>query len=120
MSVEVDVPTLDALRLAGSGNIVVDGIETGRLEVTLPGSGSLTGSGTATRLDITVSGSGMVQFTRLAASEVRALASGSGSIFITAIESVDASVSGDGAILYEGNPQDVTKSITGTGAITGS
>ena len=120
MSVEVDVPTLDALTLTGSGNIVVNGIEAESLEVTLPGSGTLTGSGSATRLDVTVSGSGTVQFTRLVANDVRAVVSGSGSIFVTATKTVDASVSGSGAVLYAGNPQDVTKSVTGTGAITGS
>jgi hypothetical protein len=108
------------LTLTGSGNIVVNGIETESFKVTLPGSGTLTGSGTATRLDVTVSGSGTVQFTRLVANDVRAVVSGSGSIFITATKSLDASVSGDGAILYAGNPQDVTKSVTGTGAIAGS
>jgi hypothetical protein len=108
------------LTLSGSGNIVVNGIQTESLVVTLPGSGTLTGSGTATRLDVTVSGSGTVQFTRLVANDVRAIVSGSGSIFITATESLDASVSGNGAILYVGNPHDVTKSVTGTGAITGS
>jgi Putative auto-transporter adhesin, head GIN domain len=120
MSVEVKVPTLNTLTLTGSGNIVVDGIETESLKVTLPGNGTLTGSGTATRLDVTVSGSGTVQFTRLVANDVRAVVSGSGSIFITATKRLDASVSGSGAILYTGNPQDVTKSVTGTGAITGS
>jgi hypothetical protein len=120
MSVEVNVPTVTALTLTGSGNIVVDGIETESLKVTLPGSGTLTGSGTTTQLDVTVSGSGTVQFTRLVANGVRAVVSGSGSILITATESLDASVSGSGAILYTGNPQDVTKSVTGTGAITGS
>ena len=120
MSVEVNVPTLTALTLTGSGNIVVNGIESDSLKVTLPGSGALTASGTATRLDVTVSGSGTVQFTRLVANDVRAVVSGSGSIFITATKSLDASVSGTGAILYEGNPQDVTKSVTGAGAIAGS
>jgi hypothetical protein len=120
MSVAVNVPTLDALTLTGSGNIVVDGIEAENLEVTLPGSGTLTGSGTATQLEVTVSGSGTVQFTRLVANDVRAIVSGSGSILITATKSLDASVSGSGAILYAGDPQDVTKSVTGTGAITGS
>lgn len=119
MSVEVDVPTLDALTLTGSGNIVVDGIETESLEVTLPGSGTLTGSGTATKLDVTVSGSGSVQLTQLVANDVRAVVSGSGSIFVTATESLDAAVSGSGAILYAGNPQGVTKSVTGSGAIIG-
>lgn len=120
MIVEVAVPTLDALTLTGNGNIVVNGIETESFEVSLPGNGTLTGSGTATRLDVTVGGSGTVQFTRLVADDVRALVSGSGSVFVTATESIDASVSGSGAIIYTGNPSSVTKSVTGSGAITGS
>ena len=56
----------------------------------MPGSGTLTGSGAATRLDVTVSGSGMVQLTRLVANDVRAIVSGSGSIFLTATKSLDA------------------------------
>ncbi len=119
MSVEVTVPTLNALTLAGSGNIVVDDIEAESLEVDLPGSGTLTGNGTATRLDVTVGGSGIVQFTQLVAKDVRAAVAGSGSIFITVTKSLDASISGSGAIVYTGNPQDVTRSVTGSGAITG-
>ena len=119
MSVEITVPTLDALTLAGSGNIVVDGIEARNLKVDLPGSGTLTGKGTATRLDVAVGGSGVVQFLQLVATDVQAAVSGSGSMFITATSSLDASVSGSGAIVYAGDPQDVTKSITGSGAITG-
>lgn len=120
MSVEVKVPTLDALTLSGSGNIVVTGIDAERLDVTLPGSGMLTGSGSATLLDVKVGGSGTVQLTRLVANDVRVAVSGSGSIFVTATESLDASVSGSGAILYTGNPQRVTRSVTGAGAITGT
>ena len=61
----------------------------------------------------------MVQFTRLVANDVRAVVSGSGSIFVTATKSLDASVSGSGAILYAGSPPNVTSNITGSGAITG-
>jgi hypothetical protein len=85
----------------------------------LPGSGTLTGSGTATKLDVTVNGSGSVQFTQLVANDVRAVVSGSGSIFVTATESLDASVSGSGAVLYAGSPHGVTKSVTGSGVIIG-
>jgi hypothetical protein len=120
MSVEVDVPTLTALTVSGSGNIVVNGIETSSLEVALPGSGAVTGDGTATQLDVVVSGSGLVQFTQLVAQDVRAVVSGSGSIFVNATKSLDASVSGSGAIVYAGSPQDVTKNVTGSGAITGT
>lgn len=120
MRVELTVPTLDALTLAGNGNIVVDGIAAESLEVDLPGNGTLTGSGTATRLQVTVSGSGVARFTELVANKVQASVSGSGSIFLTATKSLRASVSGSGAILYTGDPQDVTRSITGSGVITGS
>ena len=118
MSVEVSVPTLSGLTLSGSGNIVVSGVEAESLTVTLQGSGTLTASGTATRLGVTVSGSGMVQFSRLVASDAQAVVSGSGTVFVTATESLDASVPGAGTIVYAGNPPDVTRSVTGTGAIT--
>ncbi|HKB93493.1 MAG TPA: DUF2807 domain-containing protein, partial [Gaiellaceae bacterium] len=72
MSVEVAVPTLGALTLSGSGNIVVDGVAARALTVRLPGSGTLTGRGTAARLDLSVAGSGSVQFTGLVAEDVRA------------------------------------------------
>jgi putative autotransporter adhesin-like protein len=49
---------------------------------------------------------------------VQAAVNGSGSLFVTATRSLDASIAGTGAIVYAGNPQDVTRSITGSGAIT--
>ena len=119
MSVVVTVPTLSELTLAGGGNILVDGIKTKSLTVTLSGGGNLTGSGTAGSLDVTLSGSGNVLFTRLAADKVHAVLSGSGNIFVTATASLDASIPGSGSIAYAGNPHVVTKSVTGSGAITG-
>ncbi len=119
MSVVVTVPTLSELTLAGGGNIVVDGLKTESLTVTLSGSGNVTGSGTAASLGVTLSGSGNVWFTQLVADKVHAVLSGSGNIFVAASESLDASVPGSGTIDYAGNPQHVTKSVTGSGAITG-
>ena len=118
MSVEVTAPTLNALTLAGGGNIVVTGIKAESLTVSLTGGGNVTGSGTATSLGVTLDGSGNVWFTHVDAKNVQAVLSGSGNIFVTATKSLDASVPGSGAISYAGNPQDVTKSVTGSGAIT--
>jgi hypothetical protein len=120
MSVEVTVPALSALTLTGSGNIVVDDIAAESFRAELPGSGTLTGSGTATRLEVTVSGSGVVHFTELVAKDAQAAVSGSGSIFVTVTERLDASVSGSGAVVYTGDPQDVKSSVTGSGTIAGS
>lgn len=119
MSVLVTVPKLSEPTLAGGGNVVVTGITTESLTVTLSGSGNLTGSGTAGSLDVTLSGSGNAWFTDLVADDVHALLSGSGNIFVTASKSLDASVPGSGTIVYAGDPREVTKSVTGSGVVTG-
>ena len=116
--VEVSVPSLDALTLTGSGILAVTGIEAANVTVTLSGSGIVRASGTATRLDVDLPGSGEAGLKQLVARDVNAVVSGSGLLLITATERLDASVPGTGAILYAGNPADVTTSITGSGAIT--
>ena len=117
MSVTVSVTSLDELTLTGSGVIAVTGIEAASLTVRLPGSGVLRASGAATKLDVTLDGSGDAQLEQLIAGDVRAVVSGSGRIVLTATKSLDASVPGSGAIMYSGDPREVTKSITGSGAI---
>jgi hypothetical protein len=117
MSVEVSVPSLAAVTLSGSGKISVTGINAPRLTVTLPGSGRLDASGTATQLDVTLGGSGLAQLESLAARDVHAVVAGSGLIRVTATASLNAAVTGSGAIIYSGNPQ-VTSSVTGSGTVT--
>lgn len=120
MSVDITVPELTTLKLSGSGNIVANGLGADAMSVSLPGSGTLTADGTARRLDVSVDGSGVVRFTEVVATDVRAVVSGSGSVFVTATESLDGTVSGSGAILYTGSPTNVAKNVTGSGAIVGS
>jgi hypothetical protein len=118
MRAVVTVPSLTALTLSGSGNIVVRGINTNDLAVLLSGSGTLTGSGSATAVDVTVMGSGRTLLGRLVAEHVQAVVTGSGTIVVTATKSLDAAVPGFGSIVYAGNPSSVTKSVTGMGSIT--
>ena len=118
MGVEVSVPSLAAVTLSGSGEMSVTGIEARQLTVTLSGSGVLSTSGTVTRLDASVGGSGLAQLTDLVARDVHAVVTGSGLIRVTATASLNAAVPGTGAIVYSGNPPQVTSSVTGTGAVT--
>jgi Putative auto-transporter adhesin, head GIN domain len=118
MSVEVSVPSLDALTLTGSGVISTTGIKASSLTVKLSGSGVLRANGSATRLDVSLGGSGDAQLEQLAARDVHAVVSGSGRILVRATNSLDAAVPGSGAIVYSGNPAHVTTSITGNGAVT--
>ena len=118
MGVEVSVPSLAAVRLSGSGDISVTGIEARQLTVMLSGSGVLSANGTTSRLDVTVGGSGLAQLSDLVARDVRAVVTGSGLIRVTATASLNAAVPGTGAIIYGGNPPHVISSVTGTGAVT--
>ena len=117
MSVDVSVPALTALHLSGSGLMSVTGIKAPALTVTLSGSGMLTATGTATRLDVTLDGSGQAQLYQLTASRAHAVLSGSGVIQVTATTSLDAAVSGSGVVFHGGNPPRVTTSVTGSGAV---
>ena len=117
MRVEVSVPSLRDLTLSGSGNVLVSGVDGRRFTVTISGSGAVRASGTTEQLVVTVSGSGQAELGGVEASIVHAVVSGSGEIVVTATASLDASVPGSGSIMYGGNPNDVTKSVTGSGEI---
>jgi len=117
MNVTVTVPSLTSLQLTGSGQISVTGIKVPRLDVTLSGSGMLTAAGTATQLYVTLAGSGEAQLYQLTASNARAIVTGSGLVQVTATRALNAAVPGSGAIFYEGNPTQVTTSVTGSGAV---
>jgi Putative auto-transporter adhesin, head GIN domain len=119
MFVAVSVPSLDALTVEGSGNISVTAINSPSLTVRLPGSGTIHAAGTTARLDVAIGGSGTALLSRLIARDATASIDGSGSIVLTATHGLDASISGSGAILYTGNPAQVTRSVTGSGTISG-
>jgi hypothetical protein len=117
MRVDVSLPALGGVRLSGSGEISLSGIDEPRLTVTLSGSGALYASGSATQLDVNLSGSGLAQLDNLVARDVDAVVAGSGLIRVTATTALTAAVPGTGAIIYGGNPQ-VISSVTGTGSVT--
>src|SRR5690242_9487044 len=61
MTVEIGVPSLEALAISGSGALTASNIQGPRVSVRLAGSGAVRASGTVTRLDVWVGGSGDAQ-----------------------------------------------------------
>jgi hypothetical protein len=118
MHVDVTAPTFDAATLSGDGVVTVDAVEAEQFAARLPGSGVLRVSGTVGSLDATLEGSGDLQLQNLISRDATAAVAGSGRLQVNATGSLDASVSGSGAIFYEGNPRTVTQSVTGSGAIS--
>ena len=119
MSVTISVPALEALRLSGSGNVAAEDIHATRFTVSLSGSGNVHAAGSAAHLEAMLDGSGQARLLGLVARDVRAVIGGSGELLVTATDRLDASVPGSGEIIYAGNPAHVTKSVTGSGEITG-
>jgi len=116
--VEIETPSLRGLILSGSGVVSAVGIDSPRLRVALPGSGVVRASGRAEGLDVALGGSGDAQLGQLVTRDAEVVVSGSGRADVTATKSLDAAVSGTGAILYGGHPAGLRTSITGVGAIT--
>lgn len=117
MRVDVTTPSLDAVTLSGSGIVAVTGIGGPSFTIAVPGSGVIRASGTTSRLDVSVDGSGDAELQGLTAKAVHATVQGSGRVAVTATESLDASIPGSGAITYGGSPAQVTTHVTGSGAV---
>ena len=135
--INVRAPRVDAVMLAGGGNMVVRAVKGASLETTLSGEGTLdaqanvntwkvrvSGAGDATlagrarTLEVSLSGAGNIHARAVSAVRVRARVSGAGTAEVTTRDVVDAQVSGAGGVRYGGNPKTVTKKVSGVGSVT--
>jgi hypothetical protein len=105
------------LSISGSGKAKLNGLEAHEVRADLSGSGDIEASGKTDQLDISVPGSGDVRFDRLVARDAHVDISGSGDVRVWAADSLTADISGSGEIRYAGNPHQVNKDVSGSGAI---
>jgi hypothetical protein len=117
MSVAVTVPKLAALALSGGGVLDSASLDEQTLAVTLSGGGVVHANGKVERLQLLLSGGGDAELGSLAARDATVRLTGAGRVVVHVTHSLDALVSGAGAILYSGTPEHVTSRVTGTGAI---
>jgi len=118
MFVTVSVPSLDRLKLAGTGNITATEVDSPSLTVDLPGDGNIEASGTAAKLELMLGGAGTARLRGLIARDATASLSGDGTIMVTATRSLTANLSGTGTILYDGDPSKLTRLVSGSGTIS--
>jgi hypothetical protein len=117
VQVDVAIPSLVGVALSGTGNLAVTGVRADRFKVDLSGAGRLEVSGTARRVDASLTGVGDARLGRLLSTATHVVVSGTGSATVVATKSLDASVSGTGSVTYHGNPQHIKTNVTGTGAV---
>ena len=136
--VNVTSPTIDGLRISGSGNLVAsDSIATAGLNLTLSGSGNISvskllattlhanisGSGNVTISNgavktekFRISGSGNIDAPDVAAEDVTTTTSGSGEMQVNASKTLTVTISGSGSVFYTGNPV-IDTHISGSGKV---
>ena len=116
--VTVAIKSLERVTLSGSGNLQVANMSGPDLTIELPGSGKIMAEGTVDHVSINMLGSGTILCNQLKAHTADVTLAGSGTITLFADQSLNANLIGSGNIRYEGNPAQVKKSVTGSGAIT--
>lgn len=106
-----------SLSVAGSGNIKIAKMETASLSTKIAGSGDLTMAGTAEKVTISVAGSGNVSGKDLKADSATIKVAGSGDVALSSDGTVDAKVLGSGDIRVHGSATCKTKT-KGSGEVT--
>lgn len=112
-----DIDELDC-EVDGSGRIEVDYGNGNNVNSKVDGSGRIIISGVSKALNASVSSSGRNLLMALATESAIASVSGSGTIEVWPLKSLDASLSGSGDICYKGNPPSINTSLSGSGEIT--
>jgi hypothetical protein len=107
---------VNALAIAGSGDITAPAITGEALKVSIAGSGDVRVGGKVDGLTASISGSGEVRAGELDAQSVKVSIAGSGDATVRAQKSLTVSVSGSGDVRYFGDPT-VQKSIMGSGSV---
>jgi hypothetical protein len=113
----VTVPDLGSVSVSGTGGMTVSGVANDRLAVSLEGTGAVSVTGTTGTLQVVVEGTGQLNARDLTAKAVAIEVSGTGQASVHATDSLEAKVTGTGAIDVHGRPARVKKTVSGVGAI---
>lgn len=116
--IDITVPSIERVKLSGSGDIFVMNLENEYFEFYLSGSGDLRAEGRTDELVVHVSGSGNIDTRDLKAKYVETSVSGSGDVKVYAAESFTGRISGSGDIDVYGNPPQISKRVSGSGDIS--
>jgi hypothetical protein len=104
-------------QISGSGHVRALDLHAESTSVNISGSGSITLAGSSEFIEAEISGSGQIDAVQLISMTATARITGSGSIRLNASSSLDGHVGGSGNIQYTGSPANISKKITGSGAI---
>lgn len=100
----------------GSGSMML-GFNGDNLEVGNDGSGSIRIIGKCREAELNNDGSGSINAAELECNIAEVASDGSGSVYVYAIDELSIELSGSGDVTYEGDPQNIETSNSGSGSI---
>jgi hypothetical protein len=109
------VEALDVF-VSGSGDVRLGDLQAASLELRIAGSGDITLAGRTGRLRMRIAGSGDVDAAALDADDVSIGISGSGDAQVRAAKTLDVSIAGSGDVTYQGQAK-LTQRIAGSGSV---
>lgn len=120
-SADVDVPDPISgdqlcLSISGSGDVQVFSLDFNELKTSTAGSGDITISGQAERLDCSISGSGQLDAVDCPVKTAVINITGSGDARVDVSENLKVTISGSGDVGYQGSPE-VTSNVSGSGRV---
>jgi hypothetical protein len=114
----VTLPKIEAITLAGSGDMLAGKIQTDALKISLLGSGNISADSLAvTNLDINLAGSGDITLGTVSASAANATIAGSGDIQLDALtaQKITSKTAGSGNLIVSGKVSEQSAEILGSG-----
>ena len=103
--------------IAGSGSLMLDGIDQPALAVGIAGSGNISGTGKTDDLSVHIAGSGKARLAQLSAGKVEMHIAGSGDSEIAPHDELSVHIAGSGKVRLASEPRHISTHIVGSGEI---
>ena len=111
--ITMTVHEFDSVDNRSDGTVTVTGVDNNDFDVRTHGDGSVEVNGTASRVDVDVSGESSVDLTNLVAARVDLLGTGDGTLSVHATDKLTGDLTNDGDVRVHGNPDTSQVNIDG-------
>jgi len=116
LSFNLTVKDLNSLQVTGAARIDAKNLQGDQMTVSIDGAGAIELAGKVDQLTVSLTGAGTFNSENMQAQRATVTNEGAGTAIVQVSDSLNATISGIGAIEYIGNPQ-VTKNISGPGVV---
>jgi hypothetical protein len=120
VTLRITLPDLNSVSNHGAGEFKIVDANSSDLKIDSTGAATVNAAGTAKSVQISSTGAGKIDTSKLHANKAKIEVSGAASVDVYADEQLDVNVSGAGSVSYSGNPKTINKHVSGIGSVSPS